>query len=137
MSPPGAGGTKVRRGGVGRPIRGALPLGTGGGNREMIIVLSWEMNRTRRTDQDEASPEVEVLREVWSAQGQTEADLEDAFGAQKSCQRMADVGFEDMVSEGQDLRSAWRTTLQRDGKLKPGTGSVADLVLGSGADLPS
>jgi hypothetical protein len=103
----------------------------------MITVLSWEMNRTRRTGQDDASPEVEVLREVWSAQGQTETDLDDVFGAQKSCKRMADVGFDDMVSDGQDLRSAWRTTLERDGKLKPGTGSVADLVLGPRADLPS
>ena len=80
---------------------------------------------------------VEVLRNVWSAQGQTEADLEDAFGPQKACKRMADVGFEDLAESGDDLRSAWRATLERDGKLKPEGGSVADLVLGRVSDRQS
>ena len=79
----------------------------------------------RKTERDP----VEVLRDVWSADGQTEADLAEAFGPQKSCKRMADVGFEDLAESG-DLRSAWRETLERDGKLKPEGGTVADLVLG-------
>jgi hypothetical protein len=77
----------------------------------------------------EKNATVEVLRDVWSARGQTEADLADAFGPQKSCQRMTDVGFEDLASSG-DLRSAWRTILEREGKLTPEAGTVADLVLG-------
>ncbi len=84
----------------------------------------------RNTERDA----VEVLRDVWSARGQTEADLADGFGPQKSCKRMTDVGFGDLAEPDDDLRSAWRQTLDRDGKRKPGSGSVADLVLGRASE---
>jgi len=75
---------------------------------------------------------LEVLRGVWSAQGQTAEDVEEACGTTKSCQRMADVGFDGLAEETDgDLRVAWRTQLAREGKLGPGAGSVRDLVLGS------
>jgi hypothetical protein len=82
---------------------------------------------------------LEVLRGVWSAQGQTSADLDQAFGPQKSCKNMANVGFDgladaDADADGHgdvDLRAAWRARLQREGKLNPQAGSIADLVLGS------
>jgi hypothetical protein len=76
---------------------------------------------------------LEVLRGVWSAQGQTSADLDEACGSTKSCKRMADVGFDGLAEaagEG-DLRTAWRARLEREGKLTPGSGSVRDLVFGS------
>jgi hypothetical protein len=69
-----------------------------------------------------------VLRGIWSAQGQTSADL-DEIGTGKSCKRMADVGFGDVDGAEDDLRAAWRDRLEREGKLSTG-GSVADLVLG-------
>jgi hypothetical protein len=73
-----------------------------------------------------------VLREVWSAQGQTAEDIEEACGTTKSCKKMADVGFEGLADETDgDLRLAWRTQLAREGKLNPGAGSVRDLVIGS------
>jgi len=71
---------------------------------------------------------LDVLREVWSARGQSVADLDEATG--KTCKRMANVGFHDMAEDDADLRAAWRDRLQRDGKLNPEGGSVADLVLG-------
>ncbi len=76
---------------------------------------------------------LEVLRGVWSAQGQTSADLDEACGPAKSCKRMADVGFDGLAgADGDvDLRTAWRARLEREGKLTPGTGSVRDLVFGS------
>jgi hypothetical protein len=75
---------------------------------------------------------LEVLREVWSAQGQTEGDLEESCGTTKSCKRMTDVGFDGLAEETDgDLRVAWRTQLAREGKLDPAAGSVRDLVLGS------
>jgi hypothetical protein len=86
--------------------------------------------------QDEA---LEVLREVWSAQGQTSADLDEAGGTAKSCKKMADVGFDGLADAardgsetgtGGDLRDAWREQLRREGKLNPDVGSVRDLVLG-------
>jgi hypothetical protein len=71
-----------------------------------------------------------VLRQVWSAQAQTAADIEAACGDAKSCQRMTDVGFDGLAEETDgDLRLAWRTQLAREGKLNPGAGSVRDLVL--------
>lgn len=73
---------------------------------------------------------LEVLRGVWSAQGQTTEDLEAACGNTKSCKRMADVGFDGLAEETDgDLRLAWRTQLAREGKLNPGAGRVRDLVL--------
>ena len=74
---------------------------------------------------------LEVLREVWSAQGQSAEDVE-ACGTTKSCKRMTDVGFDGLAEETDgDLRLAWRTQLAREGKLDPGAGSVRDLILGS------
>ncbi len=72
---------------------------------------------------------IEVLREVWGAQGQSSADLDDACGT-KSCKRMSDVGFDGLAGEDGDLRTAWRHQLEREGKLRPDTGTVRDLVLG-------
>lgn len=74
---------------------------------------------------------LDVLREVWGAHGQSSTDLDEAFGATKSCKRMADVGFDDLADSSGDLRAAWRATLRRDGKLSPEAGTVRDLILGS------
>ncbi len=84
--------------------------------------------------QDEA---LEVLREVWSAQGQTSVDLDEACGTTKSCKKMADVGFDGLAEAAQgtgsgtnaDLHAAWREQLRREGKLNPEAGSVRDLVM--------
>lgn len=73
---------------------------------------------------------IQVLREIWSARGQTSEDLDEVVGTSRSCKRMADVGFADMAGADTDLRAAWRATLRREGKLSPGATSVADLVLG-------
>lgn len=78
---------------------------------------------------DSAAEAVEVLREVWAAKGQDSEDLAEAFGTARSCKSMQDVGFDAMAGADGDLRSAWRATLQREGKLGQG-GSLRDLVLG-------
>lgn len=80
---------------------------------------------TERSDEP-----IEVLRGIWSARGQSSGDLDEAFGTARSCKRMADIGFADLAGADGDLRAAWRATLQRDGKLSEGGGSIADLVLG-------
>ncbi len=77
---------------------------------------------------------LEVLRGIWSAQGQTSADLDDACHT-KACKKMADVGFDGLAMKGEgeaggDLHAAWRDRLEREGKLNPEAGSVRDLVLG-------
>ena len=73
---------------------------------------------------------LEVLRGVWNAQGQTSADLDEACGTAKSCKKMADVGFDGLAGADEDLRSAWRAKLEREGKLNPAGGSIRDLVFG-------
>jgi hypothetical protein len=74
---------------------------------------------------------LEVLREVWSAQGQTAENVDEDCGPVKACKRMADVGFDGLAEETDgDLQLAWRTQLAREGKLNRGQGSVRDLVLG-------
>ncbi|MBV9793826.1 MAG: hypothetical protein JO016_07775 [Actinobacteria bacterium] len=76
---------------------------------------------------------LEVLRTVWSAQGQGDGDLDEAFGHHghgKSCKNMRNVGFD---GDDEDLRAAWRGRLEREGKLAR-TGTVADLVFGQQQD---
>jgi hypothetical protein len=73
---------------------------------------------------------LDVLRGVWTARGQTTADLDEALGTGKSCKRMADVGFGEIGGDDAGTRAAWRARLQREGKLNSG-GGIADLVLGS------
>ena len=78
---------------------------------------------------------LEVLRTVWSATGQSEAELDEAFGHHgshqhghgKSCKNMRNVGFD---GDDEDLRAAWRGRLEREGKLAR-SGSLADLVFGA------
>ena len=79
---------------------------------------------------------LEVLRGIWSAQGQTSADLDDACHT-RACKKMADVGFGGLAMKGEgeagvdgDVRAAWRDKLEREGKLNREAGSVRDLVLG-------
>ena len=77
-----------------------------------------------------ADDALDVLRGVWSAQGQTAEDVEEACGTTKSCKRMTDVSFDGLAEETDgDLRLAWRTQLAREGKLNPAAGSVRDLVM--------
>jgi hypothetical protein len=77
-------------------------------------------------EQDKA---LDVLRAVWRGQGQSAGDLDD-LAEGKSCKRMSDVGFDDFAEGEADPRDAWRETLAREGKLRPGAGSIRDLVLG-------
>ena len=74
---------------------------------------------------------LEVLRGVWTAQGQTSADPDEACDTTKSCKKMADVGFDGLAGADGDLRAAWRERLRREGKLDPQADSIRDLVLGS------
>lgn len=92
----------------------------------------------------ESQQALSALRGIWSAQGQTSADLDEACGNTKACTNMESVGFQGLAdgvdgiekkdkaspSVGNNLRAAWKTKLEREGKLQTGT-SVRDLVFGS------
>lgn len=49
------------------------------------------------------------------------------------CRNAREFSFDGIAEEGADLRSAWRDTLQREGKLRTTTDSIRDLVLGQGS----
>jgi hypothetical protein len=77
----------------------------------------------------ERADALEVLRDIWRGQGQTAAELDD--GCESHCKRMTDagVGFDDYAAgDENDRREAWRTRLEREGKLGS-AGSLRDLVL--------
>jgi hypothetical protein len=77
---------------------------------------------------DQPDEALGVLRGIWAAQGQTLDVGED--GDTKACKRMADVNFDGLATEDEDLRTAWRARLAREGKLDTAGGTVADLVRG-------
>lgn len=89
---------------------------------------------------DEGQQALTVLRQVWDAQDQTSADIDESCGNTKSCKRMSDVGFagyavdeegSDSASVGNSMRSGWKHQLEREGKLDSSAKSVRDLVMGS------
>jgi hypothetical protein len=83
-----------------------------------------------------------ALRGIWQAQGQTSAALDEACGNTKPCKNMESVGFGGLVegndapakgetSVGNNVRAAWKTKLEREGKLGTQKGSVRDLIFGT------
>lgn len=87
----------------------------------------------------EGQEALSALRGIWKAQGQSSADLDEACGNTKACRNMESVGFHGLEDEsdkpsqsvGNNLRAAWKTKLEREGKLNSESGSVRDLVFGS------
>lgn len=81
--------------------------------------------------QAQSDEALDVLRAVWQGQGQGQADIDEACGtANGSCRVVQSIGFEGLAEETGDVKSAWRETLEREGKLNKGPGSIRDLVLG-------
>src|SRR6202046_4083906 len=73
---------------------------------------------------------LEVLRDLWRSQAQTDLDLGDDCET-KACKKMSDagVGFDDFAGAGEaDRSAAWRARLEREGKLGPG-GRLPALLL--------
>jgi hypothetical protein len=46
------------------------------------------------------------------------------------CRNAREFSFDGIAAEGSDLKTAWRDTLEREGKLRSSGGSIRDLVLG-------
>ena len=70
----------------------------------------------------------QLLRSVWDAQGKATVDLDEDCNPNKVCRSMKQVTFEGFAEEGGDLKTAWRNTLAREGKISTG-GSLGDLVI--------
>ncbi|MGH3802415.1 MAG: hypothetical protein ACRDTD_20270 [Pseudonocardiaceae bacterium] len=109
--------------------------------------MSQEQENAKPTDSldGEGEQALSTLRGIWKAQGQTSADLDEACGNTTACKSMETVGFQGLADDaddieqptkpapsvGNNLRAAWKTKLEREGKLSSESGSVRDLVFGS------
>jgi hypothetical protein len=80
---------------------------------------------------EQPSDGVEVLRSVWAVEGTSGAALEDDCGPTKSCKNMKEITFDGFAEPGSDLGQAWRSKLEREGKLSTTGHSIRDLVLGT------
>lgn len=105
--------------------------------------MSQDQDKAGPTDNlpEEGQQALSALRGVWSAQNQTSKDIDESCGNTKACKNMEAVGWQGLIDEtepedksspsvGNNLRSAWKTKLEREGKLAHGN-SVKDLVFGS------
>lgn len=77
----------------------------------------------------------EPVGRLWSTE---EADNSNSFDEDCSptrvCRNARAFSFDGIATEeGTDLQTAWRETLERDGKLRKPTQSIRDLVLGQNA----
>lgn len=101
-----------------------------------------DTKQTNSPTDDEGTQALSALRGIWKAQGQTSAALDEACGNTKACRSMEAVGFQGLAdgveeqtgatpSVGNNLRAAWKTKLEREGKLNSEASSVRDLVFGS------
>jgi hypothetical protein len=77
-----------------------------------------------------------VLRDIWHVRAQSAADLDAALGhgKGKACKMMKHVGLGGGAQPvDDDLRAAWWSKLEREGKLRPDGRSVRDLLAEPGA----
>jgi hypothetical protein len=84
---------------------------------------------SRESDETgQAGQTLSVLRDIWHAREQT--DLDGLFSHTKSCKAMANVGFQGgrNAPVDDDLRTAWRDKLAREGKLHPNGESLRDML---------
>lgn len=56
--------------------------------------------------------------------------IDDDCGPTRVCRNARDFSFEGIAEDGEDLPTAWRNRLAREGKLDGEAGSLRDLVFG-------
>ena len=78
---------------------------------------------------DDTAQSAQTLRAVWQGTPGAMEELDAECSPTKACRNMKDITFDGFAdAEGADLATAWRNTLEREGKL--GSSSLADLVFG-------
>ncbi len=75
-------------------------------------------------------PQLDETTTMWSSPAQDQVLLDADCSPTKTCRNMVGVTFAGFADAGDDLQSAWRATLEREGKLAEGGASLRDLVLG-------
>ena len=73
----------------------------------------------------------DAIRSVWTADEEVGTSaLDEDCSPTRVCRNARQFSFEGIAADGDDLRSAWRETLEREGKLDRSAESIRDLVLG-------
>ncbi len=75
-------------------------------------------------------PQTDETSSMWSSPSQDQVLLEADCSPTKTCRNMVGITFDGFADAGKDLQSAWRATLEQEGKLSEGGASLRDLVLG-------
>lgn len=76
------------------------------------------------------NPEIDDAQAMWSTPDENQVLFDADCSPTKTCRNMVGVSFDGFAEPGTDLTAAWRSTLEREGKVKDGSGSLGDLVLG-------
>ncbi|MGE3286351.1 MAG: hypothetical protein AB7J32_09640 [Pseudonocardia sp.] len=83
----------------------------------------------------ETADALTALRSIWDTGRQSGADLDEARPKGKVCRNMKNIGFGGIGGGdvggstagpvGEDMRSAWRELLRREGKFRPGASATS------------
>ena len=68
---------------------------------------------------------------MWSEPAEDQVLLDEDCSPTKTCRNMVGISFEGLAEEGADIHTAWKATLEAEGKMVSGAESLRDLVLGS------
>lgn len=71
---------------------------------------------------------------MWSTPSDDQMLLDADCSPTKTCRNMVGISFEGLAESGTDLATAWRATLEREGKVADDSTSLRDLVFGASND---
>ncbi|MGQ0844433.1 MAG: hypothetical protein ACT4QF_09880 [Sporichthyaceae bacterium] len=85
---------------------------------------------TDRPNGNGAEQALNVLRDIWSAEQASGADLPEPQPTGRVCKNTAMLGIKGMDDEGMAaaMREEWRRQLENEGKLPAGTKSIGQSV---------
>lgn len=86
------------------------------------------MSESQSQRAESAPSPASTLRGIWQGVPGHQIELDADCSPTKVCRNMKDVTFDGYAEEGGDIASAWKRTLEREGKL--GGSSLGDLILG-------
>lgn len=72
--------------------------------------------------------QLDATAPMWSSPAEDQVLLDADCSPTKTCRNMVGITFDGYADPGTDLQSAWRATLEREGKLSDGGASLGDLV---------
>lgn len=76
-------------------------------------------------------PDLSLPSTMWSTPDEEQVLLDADCSPTKTCKNMVGISFDGFSEDGNDLASAWRATLEREGKISSDSVSLGDLVLGN------